>query len=381
MRLDDGYVDEVSKTFSKSVSDLRPGMDLPDKPQEVKDAEEKKAKVKLTELLDEDFEQEKVAVYLKSYSSLQHGYISTIDKLRPQAKPFLVQTKDDRKKEAQKVKKYDYLQNAWDQYVVVAQDKPDAEDLTPEEEAAEEKVIEVESAVNNDWQEYAEEVVKAVQDNDGSDDDSEDDDDWDFWILEAKKLKAKAERKKAKAERKKAKEEKKRLKKEKKKRRKEEEEKRLEAEEENIARLKEKTRKKKEEEEKAKPSMYKEGNVDSNDTENFDKTKSRIEEERKRMKEERRQERKAAETKKKMAEEDVKEIVFGCREEARRRHLAFGWYSHLSAPNRSEFKKKVASITGMNITPDDVDLLPWNATASVVNIAKMNALTRASLKK
>jgi hypothetical protein len=53
----------------------------------------------------------------------------------------------------------------------------------------------------------------------------------------------------------------------------------------------------------------------------------------------------------------------------------------MCAPNRLEFKEKVANLIGMDITPDDVDLLPWNATASVVNIAKMNALTRASLKR
>ena len=51
--------------------------------------------------------------------------------------------------------------------------------------------------MNRDWQEhYAEDVVKAIQDNDGSNNDSggEGDNEWDSWILEAKRLKAEAER-------------------------------------------------------------------------------------------------------------------------------------------------------------------------------------------
>jgi hypothetical protein len=80
-----------------------------------------------------------------------------------------------------------------------AQDKSSPEELTPlEKEAAEKRVIDNETAVNKDWQEYAEEVIKAIQDNEwhSSDDDSEGegDDEWESWILEAKRLKAEAER-------------------------------------------------------------------------------------------------------------------------------------------------------------------------------------------
>jgi hypothetical protein len=57
------------------------------------------------------------------------------------------------------------------------------------------RVIDIETAVNRGWQEYSvEEIVRAVQDNDGRDDDSKGGDQWDFWILKAKRLKAEAER-------------------------------------------------------------------------------------------------------------------------------------------------------------------------------------------
>jgi hypothetical protein len=162
-------------------------------------------------------------------------YMSAVDKLRPQSKPFSILTKDVRKKEAEKLKKYDSLKNAWDTYEDTAQDKPDPEDLITKIEATDERVIDIETAVNasslrsdkerraretkiideqlkeklhidvlsmsRDRQEYAEEAAKAakaVRDSDGSDDNSEvDDDEWDLWILEAKRLKAEAEINKA----------------------------------------------------------------------------------------------------------------------------------------------------------------------------------------
>jgi hypothetical protein len=38
-------------------------------------------------------------------------------------------------------------------------------------------------------------------------------------------------------------------------------------------------------------------------------------------------------------------------------------------------------VDSIDITPEDVDLLPWNLTGRVVNIAKMNAIIRASILK
>jgi hypothetical protein len=98
-------------------------------------------------------------------------------------------------------------ENEWDSWILMAknlkaeaernlnydtaQDQSDPEDLT-----AVERVMNNTTAVNRDWREYiTEEVIsKALQDNDVNDDDSEGDDEWDFWILEAKRLKAEAQR-------------------------------------------------------------------------------------------------------------------------------------------------------------------------------------------
>jgi hypothetical protein len=66
-----------------------------------------------------------------------------------------------------------------------------------------------------------------------------------------------------------------------------------------------------------------------------------------------------------------------------RRLRAFRWYSQMCT-TRTDFKRRVAALESkesMDITSDDIDLLPWNESGSVVNIAKMNALTRASLMK
>jgi hypothetical protein len=146
---------------------------------------------------------------------------------------------------------------------------------------------------------------------------------------------------------------------------------------------KEETRRKKED--KAKPSKTKEGNADSNHTENVGKPESGVEEERMRSREERRQKRNAAK-KKVTSGEDAKEILVGSSEDARRRQRVFSLYSQMNTPNRSQFKQQVAALNSFSMNPDDVtpdyvDLLPWNATGSLVNIAKMNALTRANLMK
>jgi hypothetical protein len=65
-----------------------------------------------------------------------------------------------------------------------------------------------------------------------------------------------------------------------------------------------------------------------------------------------------------------------------RRQRAFVWYAHMDTPNRTEFKRKVAAAeSSIDITPEDVDLLPWNLTGRLVNISKMNAITRTSILK
>jgi hypothetical protein len=52
---------------------------------------------------------------------------------------------------------------------------------------------------------------------------------------------------------------------------------------------------------------------------------------------------------------------------------AFGWYSKLAQPKREVFKKKILLISTIDITDEDVDLLPWNASGTMVNVAKLNA--------
>jgi regulation of enolase protein 1 (concanavalin A-like superfamily) len=262
--------DPPRRSSPPRMNNMRPGMmrgssfdndgDVPEKPQMVKNAEETKAKVDLADLLDQDSEASgkgKDTFQLKSFSTLRNGYINAIDDLRPESKPFSVQTKRERKKEAEKVKTYNILKGAWETYEDAAQDTPDPGDLAPEDEAAEEKIVVVETSVNKDWQEYAKEATKAIQENDDSDSDSDDEDEWDFWILEAKRLKAEAERKEAEeAAKQKAKAKAKRRKE------KEAQRNRLEEEDEDIVeiakRLKEEARKKKEDEKKDKAGAAKE---------------------------------------------------------------------------------------------------------------------------
>jgi hypothetical protein len=247
----------------------------------------------------------KETFHLKSFSSLRNGYISSIDDLRPESKPFLVQTKQERKKEAEKVKTYNNLKKDWEKYEDIAHDKADPKDLIPKEEAVEERVTDTETAANRNLQEYAEEVVKAFQDNNGSDDDSTGDDKWDFRILEAKREEAE--------------EEKERKKKEKTKRRKEKDaqQKRLEAEGgdiiETAKRLKEEARKKREEE-------------------------------------------KAGATNSKTKEGD--------REEKEKN--AYKWYKLYAKPTRETLYRIAQYAKGPDFTRKDVDLLPWNVEETEV---------------
>jgi hypothetical protein len=69
--------------------------------------------------------------------------------------------------------------------------------------------------------------------------------------------------------------------------------------------------------------------------------------------------------------------------EGARRARVFSLYSQMCQPIRTAFKRRVAALEymSMDITSDDIDLLPWNATGSMVNISKMNALARASIMK
>lgn len=57
-----------------------------------------------------------------------------------------------------------------------------------------------------------------------------------------------------------------------------------------------------------------------------------------------------------------------------RAERAYGWYTKLAMPKRDAMKKKITLIASIDISPDDVDLLPWNASGTMVNVAKLNAM-------
>jgi hypothetical protein len=82
----------------------------------------------------------------------------------------------------------------------------------------------------------------------------------------------------------------------------------------------------------------------------------------------------------KCAAEDTKSNIKVARRDDRLERT-FQWYTRMASPIREDFKRRVADVDSIDITPEDVDLLPWNLTGRVVNIAKMNAIIRASILK
>jgi hypothetical protein len=113
----------------------------------------------------------------------------------------------------------------------------------------------------------------------------------------------------------------------------------------------------------------------------------KVEEEHKRKKEERRRKREEATKKSMPAVDEQEKSTADTRsniKEARcddRLERAYQWYTRMATPSRKEFKRRVADVVSIDITPEDIDLLPWNLTGRVVNIAKMNAIIRASILK
>jgi hypothetical protein len=107
-----------------------------------------------------------------------------------------------------------------------------------------------------------------------------------------------------------------------------------------------------------------------------------------RRREEHRRKREATK-KTSMPELDKKDKIKSCYATADsmkddRRERAFTWYAHMATPTRAEFKRMVAdleSLSSIEITLEDIDLLPWNETGRVVNVAKMNAITMARIMK
>jgi hypothetical protein len=114
----------------------------------------------------------------------------------------------------------------------------------------------------------------------------------------------------------------------------------------------------------------------------------KVEEEHKHKKEERRRKREEA-AKESMPQVDVqgkcttedKEGNIRGTELNEKLESVYQWYTRMANPIRKDFKRRVADMESIDITPEDVDLLPWNLTGKMVNIAKVNAIIRASILK
>jgi hypothetical protein len=65
-----------------------------------------------------------------------------------------------------------------------------------------------------------------------------------------------------------------------------------------------------------------------------------------------------------------------------RRERCYSWYTRMAMPSREDMKTRLkdmpSSTTG--VTPDDVDLLPWNDKGSIVNVGKMQRFINAGFK-
>ena len=73
----------------------------------------------------------------------------------------------------------------------------------------------------------------------------------------------------------------------------------------------------------------------------------------------------------KRKEEESKKKVLDMSEDARR-DRAYQWYSRCGQPNRKELKRRISALKHKEgITPEDVDLLPWNFNGSMINVSKM----------
>jgi hypothetical protein len=57
-----------------------------------------------------------------------------------------------------------------------------------------------------------------------------------------------------------------------------------------------------------------------------------------------------------------------------RTERAYGWYTKLAFPSRKEMRERVACISNVDISIDDIDLLPWTASQKRVNVAKVNMI-------
>ncbi len=66
---------------------------------------------------------------------------------------------------------------------------------------------------------------------------------------------------------------------------------------------------------------------------------------------------------------------------AARVERAYSWYSRMAMPTRDKMKERVEFMpASAGVTPDDVDLLPWNARGTFVSVAAMMRMNRTSFQ-
>jgi chromosome segregation ATPase len=82
------------------------------------------------------------------------------------------------------------------------------------------------------------------------------------------------------------------------------------------------------------------------------------------------EEEKHKEAAEKHAKEEKKKAEHGS--EKNRMERAYGWYNKLSFPAKEDMRERIAKINNVDISVDDVDLLPWTTGGKRVNVAKMN---------
>jgi hypothetical protein len=89
-------------------------------------------------------------------------------------------------------------------------------------------------------------------------------------------------------------------------------------------------------------------------------------------------EKKKDEQETKAAEETIKEQTQKLdMSKSARVERAYSWYTRMAMPNRDKMKERVQFMpASAGVTPDDVDLLPWNARGTFVSVASMMRMNR-----
>ena len=65
-----------------------------------------------------------------------------------------------------------------------------------------------------------------------------------------------------------------------------------------------------------------------------------------------------------------------------RRERAYSWYTRMAMPSRAEMKERVSTMKrSSGVAEEDIDLMPWNAKGTMVNVGKMQRFINAGFKK